>query len=349
MTGTDILQAVQLAFFSPLDGLKQETLEALARSAPVRQYPAGRPLFKQGDAEKCSIYLLAGAVELRDGDQVIARVRAGSDQSRNPLGPALPRRYTAMVVEDAQFISLDSDQLDLMITWDQTGIYEVTELQDHGSAGDDWMTALLQTKVFHRIPAANIQAVFMRMERINLRSGDVVIKQGDEGDYFYVVTSGRCVVTRETPLHKEGIRLAELGVGDTFGEEALISSARRNATVTMLADGSLMRLGKDDFCTLLNEPMLDWVDAAEGTAIVANGGTWLDVRLPSEFENFHLPEAINVPLYFVRLKLKTLDPDTPYVVCCDTGRRSSAAAFILNKRGFKASVLRSGLNSQRPA
>jgi len=349
MTGTDILQAVQLAFFSPLDGLKKENLEALARSAPVRQCPAGRPLFKQGDTEKCSIYLLAGAVELRDGDQVIARVRAGSDQSRNPLGPVLPRRHTAMVVEDAQFISLDSDQLDLMITWDQTGSYEVTELQDHGSAGDDWMTALLQTKVFHRIPPANIQAVFMRMERINLRSGDVVIKQGDEGDYFYVVTSGRCVVTRETPLHQQGIRLAELGVGDTFGEEALISSARRNATVTMLKDGSLMRLGKDDFCTLLNEPMLDWVDAAEGAAIVANGGTWLDVRLPSEFENFHLPEAINVPLYFVRLKLKTLDPDMPYVVCCDTGRRSSAGAFILNKRGFNASVLRSGLNSQRPA
>jgi CRP-like cAMP-binding protein/rhodanese-related sulfurtransferase len=349
MTSTDILQSAQLAFFSPLDGLKKENLQALARSARIRQCPAGRPLFKQGDTEKRSIYLVAGAVELRDGDQVIATVRAGSDQSRNPLGPVLPRHHTAMVVEDAQFISLDSDQLDLMITWDQTGSYEVTELQDHGSAGDDWMTALLQTKAFHRIPAANIQAIFMRMERINLPSGDLVIKQGDEGDYFYVVTSGRCLVTRETPLNKEGIRLAELGVGDTFGEEALISRARRNATVTMLENGSLMRLGKEDFCTLLNEPMLDWVDADQGADIVANGGKWLDVRLPSEFENFHLPEAINVPLYFIRLKLKTLDPDTPYVVCCDTGRRSSAGAFILNERGFKACVLRDGLNSQRPA
>ena len=47
------------------------------------------------------------------------------------------------------------------------------------------------------------------------------------------------------------VYLAELGMGDTFGEEALISGAHRNATVTMITDGVLMRLGKDDFNTLL--------------------------------------------------------------------------------------------------
>jgi rhodanese-related sulfurtransferase len=138
--------------------------------------------------------------------------------------------------------------------------------------------------------------------------------------------------------------LAELDVGDTFGEEALISEAKRNATVYMEADGSLMRLGKQDFHTLLNEPMLDWVDREKADGIVANGGQWLDVRLPSEFEAYHDEGAINIPLYFIRLKLKTLDPAMQYVVCCDTGRRSSAGAFILNERGFKTVVLTGGLN-----
>jgi rhodanese-related sulfurtransferase len=159
-----------------------------------------------------------------------------------------------------------------------------------------------------------------------------------------VITRGRCIVTRETPLNKEGIRLAELEVGDTFGEEALISEAKRNATVYMDTDGSLMRLGKDDFHTLLNEPMLDWVDQSEADKIIADGGRWLDVRLPSEFEAYHNDGAINVPLYFIRLKLKTLDPALQYVVCCDTGRRSSAGAFILNERGFQTFVLKGGLN-----
>jgi rhodanese-related sulfurtransferase len=206
------------------------------------------------------------------------------------------------------------------------------------------MTTLLQTKAFHKIPPANIQAIFMRLQQVNFKAGDVVIKQGDEGDFFYVITRGKCVVTRETPLNKEGIRLAELQVGDTFGEEALISEAKRNATVTMETDGSLMRLGKDDFRKLLNEPMLDWVDAAGAEKVIQEGGQWLDVRLPSEFEAYHNEGAINVPLYFIRLKLKTLDSSVKYVVCCDTGRRSSAGAFILNERGFQTFVLKGGLN-----
>ena len=213
----------------------------------------------------------------------------------------------------------------------------------------DWMTTLLQTKAFHRIPPANIPAIFMRMQRINYRAGDVVIKQGTEGDYFYVVVAGKCVVTRETPLNKEGIKLAELGPGDSFGEEALIAEAKRNATVTMSTEGTLMRLGKTDFQTLLNEPLLQWVDHDKAKEIVAAGGKWLDVRLPSEFQNFRIDGAVNIPLYFIRLKLNALDKNTQYVVCCDTGRRSSAAAYILSERGFEAYVLKGGLAATEAA
>ena len=55
-----------------------------------------------------------------------------------------------------------------MITWDQTGTYEVSELQAQlqTADGDDWMTTLLQSRAFHSIPPANIQAIFMRMQRV---------------------------------------------------------------------------------------------------------------------------------------------------------------------------------------
>jgi rhodanese-related sulfurtransferase len=92
--------------------------------------------------------------------------------------------------------------------------------------------------------------------------------------------------------------------------------------------------------------MLEWVDAMEAAKIVREGGQWLDVRLPSEFENQHLDGAINIPLYFIRLKINTLDKKRKYVVCCDTGRRSSAGAYILSERGFDAYVLRGGINSK---
>ena len=341
---TKQVESAQLKAFSPIDSLKKDNLAALAKKTKVRDAQPGETLFREGDAEKRTFYVLTGTVELREGTQRGAKIIGGSEDARNPLSPKLPRRHTAIATSPVEYITIDSDLLDVMLTWDQTGSYEVSELRGESAGNDDWMTTLLQTKAFHKIPPANIQAIFMRLQQVNHKAGDVVIKQGDEGDFFYVITRGKCVVTRETPLNKEGIRLAELQVGDTFGEEALISEAKRNATVAMETDGSLMRLGKEDFRKLLNEPMLDWVDAAGAEKVIAEGGQWLDVRLPSEFEAYHNAGAINVPLYFIRLKLKTLDSSIKYVVCCDTGRRSSAGAFILNERGFQTYVLKGGLN-----
>ena len=333
--------------FSPLDGLKRDNLMALAKKVQVRELSPGQLLFKEGDSEKRTIYIVTGVLELVDSGKTVGTVEGGSKLARSPVAPVLPRRVTAKARDRVQFISIDSDLLDVMLTWDQTGTYEVSDLQGEQDEGnEDWMTMLLQAKAFHKIPPANIQAIFMRMQQIGYKAGDVVVKQGAEGDYFYVLTRGKALVTRETPLSKDGIKLAELQVGDTFGEEALISDAKRNATVTMQTDGAVMRLGKDDFNKLLNEPMLDWVARDKAEEIVSSGGQWLDVRLPSEFEGKHLDNAVNIPLYFIRLKINTLDKSKPYVVCCDTGRRSSAGAYILSERGFQAYVLQGGINAE---
>jgi len=345
MTGEQLDTAL-LRTFSPLDGLKQDNLTALARKVQIRELSPQQMLFKEGDTEKRTVYIVSGSVELIADGQVKEVIVGGTDNARNPVAAVFPRRVSARAHDQVQYLSIDSDLLDVMLTWDQTGTYDVSELRGEGEGtdSDDWMTMLLQTKAFHKIPPANIQAIFMRMQQINYKAGDVVLKQGSEGDYFYVLTRGKCLVTRETPLNQDGIRLAELSVGDTFGEEALISDAKRNATVTMSTDGAVMRLGKDDFKNLLNEPMLDWVTLNEAQEVIKSGGQWLDVRLPSEFENNHMEGAINIPLYFIRMKINTLDQEKDYVMCCDTGRRSSAGAYILSERGFKAHVLKGGIN-----
>ncbi len=334
--------------FSPLDGMKKDNLVALARKISIKQLPANRSLFKQGDKERVTYWLVSGMLELREDDRTVAMIRGGTDEARNPLAPQLPRPVSARAVDSIEYLAIDSELLDMMITWDQTGTYEVEELQAqaNGSPGaEDWMTLLLQTQAFHRIPAANIQAIFMRMERIASRAGETIIQQGAEGDYFYVIVTGKCQVARETPLNRSGLKLAELTVGDTFGEEALISEAKRNATVTMLTDGVLMRLNKQDFRQLLNEPLVQWRSYREACDIVAGGGRWLDVRLPSEHQNLAIDGSMNIPLNFIRLKIGALDRSQKYVVFCDTGRRSSAAAFVMVEHGFDAYVLRGGLET----
>ncbi len=348
MSETKAVNPALLRKFSPLDGMKKDNLIALARKVSIKQLAANRFLFKQGDKERITYWLVSGLLELREDDRTIAIIRGDSEEARHALSPQLPRNVSARAADVIEYLAIDSELLDMMITWDQTGTYEVEELQAQANGGvgaEDWMTVLLQTQAFHRIPAANIQAIFMRMQRVACRAGETIIQQGAEGDYFYAIVSGKCLVARETPLNRSGLKLAELGVGDTFGEEALISEAKRNATVTMLTDGVLMRLNKQDFRELLNEPLVQWRSYREACDIVAHGGRWLDVRLPSEHQNLAIEGSINIPLYFIRLKLSALDAKLKYVLYCDTGRRSSAAAFILVEHGFDAFVLRGGLDS----
>lgn len=342
---TTSMDAAQLGKFSPFDTLESSNLADLLNNIEILKAAPGQVLFRKGDTEKRSVYVLSGTVSLRNEDQDLGTIVGGTDEARNPMARTLPRQLSAVAVDDVEYFSINSELVDVTLTLDHTGIYEVGDFSAdlNGSEGD-WMSALLSTKTFQLIPPQNIQMIFMRLKKVDHKAEHVVIRQGSPGDHFYIITKGRCMVTRETQGSSANIDLAELGVGDTFGEEALISNETRNATITMMTDGTLMQLDRDDFQSLMNEPMIMTLEHEVADEAVTQGGKWLDVRVPSEFKAFSKVDATNLPLYLLRHKLNDLDRKTPYVVYCDTGRRSSAAAFILNQRGFETAVLKGGLN-----
>ena len=61
------------------------------------------------------------------------------------------------------------------------------------------------------------------MESVTFEAGSIILKQGDPGDYYYVITEGRAQVVLEDPNGNSEEELAQLGVGRAFGEEALVS------------------------------------------------------------------------------------------------------------------------------
>jgi rhodanese-related sulfurtransferase len=199
----------------------------------------------------------------------------------------------------------------------------------------------LHNSPFAHLPSANIGQLLERVEVIAVWDKEVIIHEGGEGDYYYLIESGRAQVTRL--VGGTHMVLAELKAGDVFGEEALISNSKRNATVTMKSNGVLLRLKKQDFLELMQEPLLHKISYAEAKAKVANGAVWLDVRHPPEYRFDKLPGAINVPLNDIRNAVGALNKDVPYVAYCQSGRRSAAAAFILAQAGYKVDVLENGL------
>lgn len=345
----DLIDKNILKSFVPPSALNAENFQELAGKTFIEDITAGKTIFKEGDTDRQAIYLVDGQAEISSSTGESKTVISGSDIAKHPLVNQQPRKHTATAKVDSKVIRIDSDLLDILLTWDQLSGIEVDEIQvdedgvDDEDDDSDWMTRILQSKAFLQIPPANIQALFMRVQEVPVKAGDAIIKQGEDGDYYYIVKHGKCKVTRSSKTGSE-LTLATLGDGDAFGEEALLSEAKRNANIIMTTDGSLMRLSKEDFNELLKEPMLSWVSNEQADALVKDeGAVWVDVRLESEYKNSNIEGSINIPLFMLRLKAQTLDPQKQYILYCNSGRQSSACAYLLSERGLKVHCLKGGL------
>ena len=332
----------------PLNSLTKSRFREVSGNLSIEDVSAGSYLFGEGDRDNRSIYLLDGVINFLDASgRVTGVVSAGTDPARYPIANQQPRIITARTATKSVVAIIDSTLLDVMLTLDQSATTGMPNLCT--DTGEDWMTRVLQSDAFIKLPPTDIQRLLQTLQSVTVNAGDTVIRQGDEGDYFYIISKGSCSVTRLASGEGWDVPLAELGKGDFFGEEALVSDATRNATVTMLTDGTLMRLSKKDFVELLKKPLVHHIDYELATAVIKDGGIWLDVRLPDEHSNHAFENSKNVPLASIRDKASTLTTSKKYVIYCDTGRRSAAAAFLLSQRGLDVCVLEGGLNTGLPA
>ncbi len=326
--------------FVPLNTLRDDALQRLMECVVFEKLAAGEALFHEGDTDHFNIYLLSGRVTLQSGGQDVDTVDAGSDTARFPLAHQIPRKYRALARTRVEIAKVDNRQLGELLAQAGSSTYEVQELDQ---AAGDWMSQLLRSRVFQQIPAANIQSVMMRMQEHRVRKGECIIRQGEEGDYFYLINQGRCRVLQQAEGESEAREVAQLGPGDSFGEEALLSDRPRSSTVTMLSDGVLLRLSKDDFIQFVKRPLAKEVDLEAAEQEVARGALWLDVRSPEAYGAGHLPNSISLPFASLRYQAASLDPNRHYIVYCEDGQQSASAAYLLIDQGFNVSLLSGGL------
>jgi CRP-like cAMP-binding protein len=353
----DLLRGLQ-----PLAQLETERLRELLAACHRKHMALGSVLGGILDRNGQLTYIIKGELMLQFADRSSAVIVGGCEEAQRPLGRWGLPPISAKAITDIELVFFDAEMLDIMLTWDQLLLSaarpgQVGEACEQypasGKSGTDWrlMSGMFTTQnltrgAFAALPPAHIDQLLQRFQRIMVKRGDVVVRQGEPGDYYYLIESGRCQVTRlvaGTP-----IALAELKPGDAFGEEALVTETTRNASVTMQTDGILLRLDKQDFIELLRAPLLHTLSLPEARRRVAAGAVWLDVRFAAEYQYDGIDGARNLPLDEIREAYTALDPLKEYIVYCQSGRRSSAAAFLLSKRGFRASLLEGGLNAGVP-
>jgi CRP-like cAMP-binding protein len=331
-----------------LSSLPSGRLAELAEIAFVERAPRGADPLEGRASQGQSLFLLQGEVLLAfhgGGTQVVV---GGTEDARVALNRSRGRILRAKAITDVDLLALDDEVLDVLATWNEVAfaggdgspIAHVLRSEPRLVAGA-FSLASLRAGAFAQLPAAHIDELFKRFERVRVQRGETLIREGDEGDYYYIVESGRFEVARMVGGAR--VVLAELRSGEAFGEEALVSEAKRNASVRALGDASVLRLAREDFNGLLREPLLHRIAYPEAAEKVRRGAVWLDVRYPSEYQYDKLPGAINVPLAEVRNMFAVLDRSREYVAYCQSGRRSAAAAFLFSQRGFRVWLLDGGL------
>jgi rhodanese-related sulfurtransferase len=328
------------------DTVRREALAQTPIPAPEDRYERNVRIFRLKKGEQvqlqadsaCYLSVVRGAAEVAQGDDSMALSQAATGR------PYVARRGRGTTVvtasENSVVLCGGGDMLDTVTAWavlTNTGAGRTDATQNR-------MARLCQSRAFRRVPMECVEMALGRMGERKVAAGEEIVRQGEPGDAFYVIWSGRAEVWQTGLYDDAPVKVAELEEGDAFGEEALVTGGTRNATVKMISDGKLLVLPKEDFHGLLASPLIQEVNPAIAKAMAESGVQWIDVRYEEEYADSHIPGAIHIPLHELRDKAPALlTPDQRYVVYCRSGKRSRVGALLLAQRGYQAVSMQGGL------
>ena len=115
-------------------------------------------------------------------------------------------------------------------------------------AGD----TLVKSSLFRFVPEEQRSRLRELFKPVRFAFGDLILRQGDAADAFFILTSGRARVVRMSEGGQE-LSLNMLKSGDEFGEAALLSSGVRNASVRCSSSVEALRLDREDFLKLVKQ------------------------------------------------------------------------------------------------
>ncbi|MEO5926752.1 MAG: cyclic nucleotide-binding domain-containing protein [Bryobacteraceae bacterium] len=199
---------------------------------------------REGEGERRTIPIDA-SVDL-SYDNPVAQLHAGDLFGEMTCMSLYPRSATVQAETDCVMLEMLRNVLDIMqrnktLKAQLDANYRRRALEDH----------LRSVPMFATLTPEFIDTLRDRVELIRYNKGDVIVRQGDLADAFYLVRIGFIKVTEQ---HSDGeLVLAYLGRGGYFGEMGLLGEGRRTATCTALDHVEVVRFHADDFHRMMRE------------------------------------------------------------------------------------------------
>jgi len=242
----------QLRDLIPLNALSSRQLwELRARTVPL-VLTAGEVLELDERHAATRYYLMAGKLLVSDVEGQQGLLAAGTPAALHSLLSERTREVRAL--EDCHLLSVDAVELDRLLSWRQALQDVLLQLTMDGEE-TEWLERLLENPLFAQVPPQNIRSMLHRLVSVEAPAGQTLLREGEAGDCCYFLKSGRAQVLKAEGSGEQ--LLAELETGACFGEEALLEDRPRNASVAMIEDGSVLRLGRADLARAYLDQLLE--------------------------------------------------------------------------------------------
>ena len=234
------VEAARLIDAMPMfDDLPEDVLSDLAGRVRLRTFPAGKPIFRQGDEPDAFYVVRRGTLHVVEenpetGSERLLRV-LGRGESFGEVGLVTGARRAATVrpVEDAEVFVVDRATFDHLLS----NMIHVPQFAPTLQS----VAELRELPPFAHLEFASLSEVRQHGEWVNVPPGETIIEQGAVGDAFYVIASGQVEIV------KDGEVVATQGPGAHFGEIALLADVPRTASVVGKTPLRVFRLDREGF------------------------------------------------------------------------------------------------------
>jgi CRP-like cAMP-binding protein/Zn-dependent protease len=234
------VEAAQLIDALPaFEDLPEDVLSDLAGRVRLRILRPGEPAFRQGDQPDAFYVVRAGTVQIEDEDpttgdaRVLRTMARGESFGEMGLLGSHRRQATVRAIDEVELFEVDKGTFDRLLADDMRA-------PDFGHTMQS-LAELRELPVFSGLDSERLTEILEHGGWITASPGEELVTQGEPGDRFYAIGSGRAEIV------KDGIVLDAVSKGMYFGEVALLRDVPRTASVVARTHMRLFALDRDGF------------------------------------------------------------------------------------------------------
>eukprot|EP00931_Biecheleriopsis_adriatica_P063886 TRINITY_DN3876_c0_g1_i7.p1 TRINITY_DN3876_c0_g1~~TRINITY_DN3876_c0_g1_i7.p1 ORF type:complete len:1126 (+),score=253.50 TRINITY_DN3876_c0_g1_i7:910-4287(+) len=230
--------------------LHEEQREIVASACQIRSIPKGSEIHWK---DVRFLTVLNGEVEMTRTDDASADDQRQLDGASSALiGPENLSQWDKQWA--VQLVATTDSKLAVWRSEDLDSILAFNDF-DFALEQEDKVRILQSVFIFGTLSKQQLQRLAKALDTRYVKEGQRVFSQGDIGTHFYIIRKGVVLV------EIDGRKKRTLGIGDYFGERALLGSEKRSASITASEDTELWKMGKETFQEIMQGPCLDYLTA----------------------------------------------------------------------------------------